>query len=181
MKKFFCVILSLISLTCIGGCSEQATEMPDIVFICRTNHYYEDNGNAEYGKYLVTFWDKNGDYYMTDYNSLCELPFDKLTEKFVAGDEHFIELQQKCDVKELEENHRVICGLADNNDYGLKYPEVLPDVMDDRKGWYGLYYNAEGELCSVVIHSYECMTHIYANDERANNVYEWYMESIKIK
>lgn len=198
MGRFFRVILTVIALTCICGCSareyyvrdcatsegealtnisscstQKYSDMPDIVFISRDVYqWYDQDGNRMRS---MTFRDKNGDIYSTDNNDLCALPFDELIEKFISGDERFTKLELNCDISELEENYRKICDIADNAAYDLEYPEALPAVEADTEYWYGLYYDDAGELCYVLFHKNECMTDIYANDDRANEVYEWYI------
>jgi hypothetical protein len=146
--------------------------MPSIMFLCVNTN--------EDGDVSLTFWDKNGDYYSCTDNDITTSPFDELIEKFNSGEDNFIRQKQTCDIEQLQNNYETILEIADNADYKIVYPDVLPDVEAGSVGWYGLYYNSEGEVCNLLIHREERMTQIYANDERANDVYRWYIDSIKV-
>jgi hypothetical protein len=146
--------------------------MPSIVFLCVNTN--------EDGDVSLTFWDKNGDYYSCADNDITTSLFDELIEKFDSGEGNFIKQEQTCDIEQLQNNYETILEIADNADYKMVYPDVLPDVEARSVDWYGLYYNNEGKICYLLIHSEERMTQIYANDERANDIYRWYMDSISL-
>jgi hypothetical protein len=146
--------------------------MPSIVFICVNT--------SEDGDTSLTFWDKNGNYYSCEENDITIYPFNELIEKFNSGDGNFIKLEQTCDIEQLQTNYETILEIADNADYEIVYTDELPDVEARSVGWYGLYYNSEGEICYLLLHIEKFMTQIYANDERANDIYRWYMDSIKV-
>lgn len=180
MKKFFCIVVSVLSLAFMNGCTDKETEnksvkMPDIVFIWWTDEYYEDNDNGEYGEYLVTFLDKNGNYYITDYEQICILPFDELIDKFNSEDEHISKLPRTREVSEIKNQYEKMCSVADN--CKLEYPDELPAVEADKDIWYGLYYNNDNELCSVKLHERTHETDIFSDNDIINEVYEWYMNN----
>lgn len=179
MKKFCCIVVSLLSLAFMNGCSDKETEnesvkIPDIVFIYNKDIYYEDNDNSETGDYLVTFWDKNGNYYFTDYNTICELPFDKLIEKFNSGDKRIQYISKTLctrEASEIKNQYEKICSVDGN--CKLEYPAEFPAVNADKETWYGLYYNNNGELCSVELHKRMYETDIFSDNDIINEVYEW--------
>ncbi len=152
--------------------------MPSIVFIC-------SNTSADGKNELLTFCDKNGNYYSyadNDFSPLL-LHIDELIEKFDAGEGNFIKEEQTCDTKQLQANYKTVLEIANNADYALLYPdddEELPDVEARRVGWYGLYYNSKDEICYLPLHFEEYDMQISANDERANDVYIWYKEYVKL-
>jgi hypothetical protein len=179
MKRIKCVLGMMAFIMCIlvacGKNSKYDTEygvMPSIVFLCMNT--------SEDGDVSLTFWDKNGDYYSCADNDITTSYFDELIEKFNSGEGNFTKHEQTSDIKQLQNNYETILEIADDADYKIVYPDVLPDVEAGRINWYGLYYNSEGEVCYLLIHREECMTQIYANDERANDIYRWYMDSISV-
>lgn len=174
--KKLCLVLVVILLLCCGCSARKYADMPDIVFVCCRYYEYAADEND---RRSVTFLDKNGNYYSVDDSGICALPFDELTEKFASDDEGFTLIGQKCGADEIEENYRKICDMAGISKYELKYPDALPTVQADSAGWYGLYYDGSVKLCALPVHRQERMTDIYANDDRANEVYEWYTNSIK--
>lgn len=164
--------------------SERELIMPDIVFL---NVIY--NNPNDYDSFLLTFLDKNGNYYSKD-NFVYEdnnvdypllLNLDELIDSFNSNPQNYTKHEQVCDVTELQNYHKIICELSENADYDLIYPEQLPAVESRSVDVYGIYYDSNNELRYIPIHSEKCMTQIYANDERANNVYKWYTDAIKIK
>lgn len=180
MKKIFCFIIAAIVLV-MSGCSNAVSEsdMPDIVFMSRTRynpyvHHFDENDFAEQGRYSITFVDKNGDYYFSDYSEIYFLSNEELIETLKSGDERITKLSLSCDVDELSDNYKILLKVAANKKYELVYPGALPDVEDDSTTWYGLYYDKNGKLSSLPIHEKECMTPIEANDDRANEIFKWY-------
>lgn len=158
-----------------------SAEMPDIVFTVRYvyNRYGNDfDESSEQGRYLLTFIDKNGNYYSSDYNDIFGLSDEELIEALKSGDERIIKSSATCDIDELRENFDKLLKIAENKEYELVYPEVVPAVEYDHITWYGLYYDKDGALLSLPIHERK-QTEIDANDERANEIYEWYAGAAK--
>lgn len=193
MKTIFCVIISVLILL-MSGCSTTVSEsdmsnvvsesdtsdivfsdMPDIVFkVCTSFNQYENDDGC-----LLTFIDKNGNYYFSDYSEIFFLSNEELIESLKSGDDRITKLSVSCDADELSENYKKLLKVAANKKYELAYPEALPDVEADSTTWYGLYYDKDGNLSSLPIHAKERMTGINANDDRANEIYEWYSSAAK--
>ncbi|MDE7362841.1 MAG: hypothetical protein K2N38_13010 [Oscillospiraceae bacterium] len=201
MKTIFFAIITILALVMIG-CSNAVSEpdmsdvgsdisnvvyeadMPDIVFkkctVCnRYEHDFDDDESSEQGRYMLTFLDKNGNYYFSDYSEIFLLSNEELIETLRSGDERITKSSVSRDVDELRENYKKLLKVADNKEYELVYPEALPDVEADRITWYGLYFDKDGHLSSLPIHKNERLTGINANDDRANEIYEWYSSAAK--
>lgn len=183
MKTIFFSIITILALV-MSGCSNAVSEpdMPDIVFkVCTAynpyEHDFDENESAEQGRYLLTFLDKNGNYYNSDYTEIYFLSNEELIEALKSGDERITKLSVTCDVDELRENYKKLLKVADNKEYELVYPKEVPAVEADRITWYGLYYDKDGKLSSLPIHKNECFTDIDANDDRANEIYKWFCNS----
>ncbi len=158
-----------------------SAEMPDIVFTVRYiyNRYGNDfDESSEQGRYLLTFLDKNGNYYSSDHSDIFGLSDEELIEELKSGDERITKSSATCDIDELRENFDKLLKIAENKEYGLVYPEVVPSVEYDHITWYGLYYDKDGDLLSLPIHERK-QTEIDANDDRANEIYEWYVGAAK--
>lgn len=175
MKTIFCVIISVLILL-MSGCSNAVSEsdMPDIVFkVCTRYNQYENDDRCS-----LMFVDKNGNYYHSDDCEIFFLSNEELIEKLKSGDERITKLSVSCDTEELLENYKKLLKVAANKEYELEYPEVVPAVEYDHITWYGLYYDKDGNLSSLLIHERR-QTEIYANDDRANEIFEWYSGAAK--
>ncbi len=150
----------------------ETESMPEIVFLCRKT--------TPEGESCITFWDREGNYYSCENKVLDLLDIEAFVDEFVNNKDEFTLHEQKCDTEQLESNYEIICELAENDEFELLTPEMLPEVEADIISYYGFYYNEDNEINYVLYHSNECMTPIYANDERANDVFDWYRESIKL-
>lgn len=202
MKKIFLVIIAVFTLA-MSGCKISAVfgafpdpvddsnddpvvvsvsaEIPDIVFTVRYvyNRYGNDfDKSSEQGRYLLTFLDKNGNYYSSDHNDIFVLSDEELIEALKSGDERITKSSATCDVDELRENFDKLLKVAENKEYELVYPEVVPAVEYDHITWYGLYFDKDGNLLSLPIHE-RMQTEIEANDDRANEIYKWYASAAK--
>ena len=184
MKKLFC-IFALVFALIMSGCAEftdedkklPEAEMPDIVFMKRTvyNEYEHDiDYEAEQGRYMLAFFDKNGEYYTSTYNEIFLLSFEELVDRYRSGDERIVRHDIKCDVGELRDNFKKLLEVSANEDYELLYPRYLPTVEAGTASWYGLYYDNEGKISSVILQDCTNTVMVEANDERANNIYRWY-------
>lgn len=150
-----------------------AEKMPEIVFLNTIS-------NPE-GSYMVTFWDKEGNYYSCEDASICAGPFMELIENFKHSPESFVLHSQKCDIAELESNYQTVCQIGKDDDYDLVQPDSLPAVEASRIRTYGMYFDASGALQAVRLHENQCLTDIYSKDKRANQVYDWYRKSVVIQ
>lgn len=183
MKTIILTIITILALV-MGGCSNSVSEpdMPEIVFkVCtayQDEHNFDDDDSAEQGRYLLTFLDKNGNYYNSDYTEIYFLSNEELIEALKSGDERITKTSASCDADELRENYKKLLKVADNKDFELEYPEVVPGVEYDHVTWYGLYYDKDGKLSSLLIHEHR-QTEIDANDDRANEIFEWYRGAAK--
>lgn len=195
MKKIFLVIIAVFTLA-MSGCKISAVfgafpdpvddsnddpvvdsvsaEMPDIVFKkCIAYNRYENDSDR-----LLTFLDKNGNYYSSTDSEIYGLSNEELIEKLKSGDERITKSSATCDVDELRENFDKLLKVAENKEYELVYPEVVPCVEYDHITWYGLYFDKDGNLLSLPIHE-RMQTEIEANDDRANEIYKWYASAAK--
>ena len=201
MRKIFLAIITVFALV-LSGCSINAvsgsfpetvsdpvvepvsTEMPDIVFkkciaYNRYEHNFDYDDSAEQDRYLLTFLDKNGNYYSSTDSEIYGLSNEELIEKLKSGDERITKSSVSCDADELRENFDKLLKAAENKEYELVYPEAVPAVEDDHITWYGLYYDKDGKLSSLPIHEHKQCTEIEANDNRANEIYKWYAGAVK--
>lgn len=88
--------------------ADDPSQMPDIVFFDIIDY----KASAPDGEYesAMTFYDKNGNHYVTDaaYGSyICGLKYEELISEYAAGNlDDKITLHTSCDVNELFENSR---------------------------------------------------------------------------
>lgn len=183
MKYRSKVVLTLIviMITMLNGCSKDTArtikdpvEMPDIVFLNYIHYYKGDISTA------MTFYDKNGNHYTTSDYSVCCLSFEQLVEEYAAGNlDDKIKFHTTCNVDELFENYQKLCQLSKNQELEIVRPGYGPDVEANREIWYGLYYDKDGNIQSLIIHEEDAHGDHMANDERANEIYEWYIGTFK--
>ena len=179
---FVVVIISVILLSC-GFDKESSTaartiddpsQMPDIVFFNIIN-YIESTQDVEYES-AMTFYDKNGNHYISDDSYVIGLKYEELISEYAAGElDDKITFHTTCDVDELFENYRKLCEVSKNKEFGILYPEAVPAVMANKEYWYGLYYDKTGALQPVKIHEKGEGGHYESNDDRANEIYDWYI------
>ncbi len=153
---------------------DKKLQMPDIVFY----NYVDYLETAEEGgvQSAMTFYDKNGNHYTSTDPYVCSLYLDKLVKEYAEGTlDDKIEFHTICDVDELYENYEKLCEVSRNKELEIIYPEYGPTVLANRQTWYGAYYDAEGELQSILLHEKNAHGNHEANDERANEIYEWYI------
>ncbi len=174
MKTIFCIIISVL-ISLMSGCSNSVSEsdMPDIVFEKRTKYEHDDS-------YSIVFIDKNGNYYHSDDSEINSLTNAELIEALRLGDERITKLPKSCDTDELLENYKKFLKVTANKEYGMAYSmEGIPAAESDYITWYGLYYDKDGKLVSLPIHKYRNFTEFNANDDRANEIFEWYSSAAK--
>ncbi len=155
---------------------EIPVNLPDIVFLKKI--WYNEYSDSE-NESLITFWDKNGNYYSTTDTEICRLSFPELVECFNQDSERFEKHPQTCDVGELKENYQKVLDVMENGGFELFYPDSFPDVEHDDYVIGMLYYDDSdnGNLNSVLIRDYDCDT---TNSETINEVYNWYCNSIRL-
>lgn len=157
--------------------ADDPSQMPDIVFFNVIN--YKASASDGHYESAMTFYDKNGNHYVTDtaYGSyICGLKYEDLISEYAAGNlDDKIAYHTSCDVNELFENYQKFCEVSQNKDYEIMYPEAIPAVEANEEFWYGLYYDEAGELHSLKIHERGAGGNYEANDERANEIYDWYI------
>ncbi len=187
MKYRSKVVLTLIviMITMLTGCSRDTartikdpSEMPDIVFMNVVD--LSEVVEADEVQTGVTFYDKKGNHYTSFDSYDYSLTIDELFEVYRAEDlEDKFYLHTTCDVNELFENYQKLCQLSKNKELEIIYPEYGPAVEAIRQNWYGLYYDKEGNIQTIRIHARDAWGDHMANDERANEIYEWYIGTFK--
>ena len=156
---------------------DDPSQMPEIVFM-NINNYTEIAQEGE-EQYAMTFYDKYGNHYVSgnsygDY--ICGLQYEELINQYAAGElDDKITLHTTCDVNELFESYQKLCEVSKNKEYEILYPESVPAVESIKIKWYGLYYDKNGELNMLEIHAKQYGWDFEANDERANEIYDWYI------
>lgn len=181
MRKIFLAIITVLALI-MSGCSTVVfeSEMPEIPFKVCTSYchdLYDFDVNAERGICAITFFDKSGNYYFSDYSEICFLSNEELIEALKSGDERITKSSITYDPDELRENYNKLVAVKDKCE--LDYPMELPCVEAPSTTWYGLYYDEDGKLMNIPFHANERMTEIETNNDRANEVYEWYTGAAK--
>lgn len=154
------------------------SEMPEIVFLNENDYrdVAEDGGKL----CAITFYDKFGNHYISEDPYVCGLPYAEMVKEYAAGNlDDKIEYHMSCEVDEIFENYKKLCQLSRSKKLGMDYPEQVPQVETHRGYWYGLYYDKNGEIQTILLHEYGMGTDYYANDERANEIYEWYLSTFK--
>lgn len=179
MRKISVILLFCI-LFCLTGCNKQgdggeaSLNMPEIVFMNTIDY---NNGK---GVSALTFYDRNGNHYISADEAVCRMSYRELVNEYAAGKlESKIELHTSCDVNELYANYKKLCEAVADGEYAIEDPEVLPDVEANICNWYGFYYDKDGELKRLCIHKEERLTHLYSENEQVNEIYEWYIGSFK--
>lgn len=102
---------------------------------------------------------------------------EELIEALKSGDERITKSSITCDPDELRENYNKLVAVSEKCE--LVYPMELPTVETNRTTWYGLYYGEDGKLANIPFHANDRMTEIETNNDRANEVYEWYKGAAK--
>ena len=136
-RRILCVLFITILLCACGKedgnsarTADDPSQMPDIVFF-NIIDYKESAPDREYES-AMTFYDKNGNHYVTyaAYGSyICDLKYEELISEYVAGNlNDKITFHTSCDVNELFENYRKLYELSKNKDYEILYPEAVPAV-----------------------------------------------------
>jgi hypothetical protein len=194
MRKTIALVVVLLILSMISGCQNSKnrgpdrgpdvtvdeSKLPSILFINKTSYDNiitdEDIKNGA-SSCIVTFYDKNGNYYSCADDKIVCLDYISLNFEYESGNiDNNIELIGNCDKYELQKKavlleNMYISGKLENAK--LDMPDSLPDVEAKSSSWFGLYYDSDGNLQSQILHKEECMTDIYMNDDELNKIYEW--------
>ena len=179
MNKKFMALMSAVMIF-LSACAVESDinveEIPEILFVSVTSvPDYERvaSGNS------IAFYDSEGNYYYSDDDEVCSLTMTQLCEQFGKGAlDDKITLSGACDREGLQKNYGMIPSLVRAH-ADIVYPNELPAVESESKSFYGLYYGGDGEVGYILLHRYERMTHIYSDDKRADEIYEWYCSSLK--
>ena len=160
----------------IGICNyrlvQESSKIPDIVFVEITNFTELGDGRT----YEMTFCDKNGKHYVSKDPFRLGFDFEVLIEDYRNGKlDGQITYDMTCDLDELVENYKKLCKVSRNRNLKINYPESAPAVQSIKTTWYGLYYDAFGNVQYVEIHKYDRAGSLYTNDENANEIYDWYI------
>lgn len=150
------------------------SQMPEIVFMCYTDNFHLGDYKSGY-PHNLTFLDRNGNLYFTEDSYVCDLGYEKREAEFAAGNlDGRLRLVGTCDTDELLEKCKLLAKVAANRKYEIICPDVMPNVLAEEIDWCGLYYDRSGKLCCISLHREECMDDLWANDDRATELYEWY-------
>lgn len=173
---------SQIALSTSENKSDIAEKMPSIVFLHRLKEY---DSKAKYDGYVFTdvaFYDSNGNYCKVTSSEKMQLTINKLIEEYEAGKlAGSIEIVSKCDTSELKANYKKLCGLSKNADFALNNGdkgEVVPAVEASIDTWYGIYFDS-AERKEILFRQKDVAGNHTPNDERATEIYEWFLKSIR--
>lgn len=175
VKLLVCILLGLV------GCGQKEktapSKLPDIVFLNTIQYNETSLGNRP--QYAIAFYDKNGIYYVSSDQTVCALDFDELVKEYAAGNlTDKIRAHISCDVLELTENYYKFYELS-KDDFQIIYPIEGPDVIANVECWYGLYYDSEDNIQALKIHEQNAHGDHFADDERANEIYSWYINTFE--
>ena len=199
MSKKNVLIILICILTCMVGCGkkyegnsqndgssenahltiekEENSQLPDIVFM--NTIMYAETSNDDEPESGITFYDKNGNHYISTDEYVCSLDFEQLVQEYAEG-----KLSEKicyhttCEIEELVKNYDKLCKLSEDG-FEIVRPESGPDVLANYEVWYGLCYDQDGNLQVIKIHERDGHGDHYADDEQVNEIYEWYLGTFK--
>jgi hypothetical protein len=196
MRKIIAFEVVLLILSIISGCQNSKnrgpdvaideSKLPSILFINKTscdNIITDEDIKNGASRYIVTFYDKNGNYYSCVDDKVIHMDCIDLNSEYESENiDNNIELIGNCEKYELQKKavlleNIYISGKLENAE--LETPDSLPDVEAKSSSWFGLYYDSDGNLQSQILHREECMTDIYMNDDELNKIYEWLKTAVK--
>jgi hypothetical protein len=196
MRKTIAFVVVLLILSMISGCRNSKnrgsdvevdeSKLPSILFINKTscdNIITDEDIKNGASRYIVTFYDKNGNYYSCVDDKVIHMDCIDLNSEYESENiDNNIELIGNCEKYELQKKavlleNIYISGKLENAE--LETPDSLPDVEAKSSSWFGLYYDSDGNLQSQILHREECMTDIYMNDDELNKIYEWLKTAVK--
>lgn len=149
---------------------DDPSQMPGIVFM------FIQWVSPDYDRGNIGFYDRNGQYYISEDQEVCSMRLEELIRAYEAGEleGRIIRSSTICDADELFENYHKLCEVSKNEALEIVYPLEVPAVVSDITDWYGIYYDEKGELQMLVIHRKEYDLYFDTNDKQANEIYEWY-------
>ena len=160
-------------MTFLTSCSKKGekTILPNIVFFNVIDYYGEETEQA------ITFYDNKGNHYASSDAYVCSLELQQLLTEFAEGKLNGkIEYHTSCNIEELMDNYQKLCSLGKAGCH-IEYPDYSLDIEADRITWYGIYYDQNGELEVVLLHERNAEGDHFADDERANEIYRWYLST----
>ena len=131
-------------------------------------------------KSSVSLYDSSGYYYFTEDKDICGLSNIQINEKLASGG--MADYRMKCEAistDEIAANYRLVCEAAAAGNCELDMPDRLPCVEAPEIAVYTMYYTSDGELKSVCIYKNKCMSNIFTNSEKLNEVYRWYRDTFR--
>lgn len=162
------------------------SKLPSILFIQRTSRYLgEDEDYDSVSPHILTFYNKDGDYYLCEDDDVFFMDYAALVEEYDNGEltdkiELWIDHDDRDDPlffkDELQKRavtlqNLYLRGTLENAE--IVVDDELPDVEADSSSWLGLYYDSDGNVQGQRIHENERLTHLYSSDYTLNEIYEW--------
>ena len=182
MKRKYSVIILVCLMLCMVGCGngeeKEYSHMPEIVFLNIISYADVSDGGPQSA---ITFYDKEGNHYTSDDAYVCSLPFEQLLQEFENGTiADKICYHTSCDPEELLDNYNKLCSLS-QDEFEIIHPDLTLDVEANEEYWYGLYYDQDGNLQYLILHERDANQggDLYADDSRANEIYEWYLSTFQ--
>ncbi len=181
MKKIILIlgiaVSILIIVTVILNNRVRKEDMPDIVFMRVIG--YGDFPREEGVKEEYYFYDRDGNYYYSKDKYLYPLSYEEIVNEYIAGNlNDKIELKSSCNTDELLSNYKKILSLR-NKKVEIVYPRTLPCVESADHTWYAIYYDKNNNLKTLEIHSMIRLTSLSTDNDVANEVYQWWEDSLK--
>lgn len=150
--------------------------VPDIVFMNTIKFLTHDTENPDSA---LTFYDREGNHYVSSDQYVCSLSIEQLIKEYSEGKiSDKISYHMSCDKDELIENYQKLSKI-NKDDYKIIYPEVGPDLIANEEKWYGIYYDKDGNIQVLTIHEKDAHGNSFADDDRINEIYEWYIGTFK--
>ena len=178
-KKLLCIVTLFATMLC--GCGGDRTvakklrkpeQMPEIVFWSSTD--FTDVADKYELQGVWTFCDRNGNFYKLEEWGEESWAIWDIEEQFASGElSKKMKLYATCEVEELFENYKKLCEISKNKDYEVKRPDFGPAVESAKGGWWGGYYDKDGNLQGVELYAYDAHGQHNANDARATEIVDW--------
>ncbi len=188
--KTILMLISLLIVVSLVGCDnnqqvvtekqKSGENTPEIVFMCMINYSQVASGGDTL--YAITFFDKNGNQYSSEDASVYELGYEELVAEYAEGNlDGKVELFNTCDINSLMEKYETLEEIALNDEYEIVYPDYDLEVDSIIINWYGILYDRDGELICIKLHCKDGNGDHYSKDDRANEIYEWYIEASEVE
>lgn len=169
-RLIFTQLIMLLLLFCVVGCSKKNVkkehEMPEIVFMEETQ--------APEGGVSICFLAKDGYFYRcNDIDVIC-MPFEDKLDLFRMGDARFVKTNNSRNVSDVQFYYEQLYDIVADNYCQLMSPDVVPCVETNTVLFDAWYLDDNGQWQLLRLHEYYSSTHVYTNDERANDIYGWF-------